>query len=300
MVYSGGSLIVGPLPASLERVAMSIAVAFIVLRWLVCVVALAAVLLRWRSFRILHEGLLTSALLLQLLGAALCGTVSSMTLGRTIYQATGIWHLEDWLGRTLYLFSAGAIAVSMLHRVCSDDEVRLYFARWVAPWLYLVPTLTLALHMSSPALREPSTHHNMLDMPATDIGIVGTTALNYYATLHLLAVAVTCLWHIAHDEHQGRIAVAWIVALAFCIACCALAIASAFMATQHAVTATISLCGYVTTIMLSLCLAWSWYTKIHPYRGLIRATRTSRRELREDTAEAHRRRLRPDTEREVA
>ncbi|WNO27525.1 membrane protein [Mycobacterium phage Ageofdapage] len=280
--------------------AMSIAVAFIVLRWFVCVVALAAVLLRWRSFRILHEGLLTSALLLQLLGAALSGTVASMTLGRIIYGATGIWHLEDWLGRTLYLFSAGAIAVSMLHRVCDDDEVRLYFARWVAPWLYLVPVVTLALHVSSPALREPHTHHNMLDMPATDIGIVGATALHYYATTHLLAVAVVCLWHIAHDEHQGRIAVLWMVALSFCIACCGLATASAFMATQHAVTAIVSLCGYVTTVMLSLCLAWSWFTKLRPYRGLIRATRTSRREVREDTAEAHRRRLHPDTERETA
>lgn len=279
---------------------MSIAVAFIVLRWFVCAVALAAVLLRWRSFRILHEGLLTSALLLQLLGAALCGSASSMTLGRIIYQATGIWHLDDWLGRTFYLFSAATIAVSMLHRVCDDDEVRTYFARWIAPSLYLVPVVTLALHMSSPALRAPRVHHNMLDMPATDVGIVGTTALNYCATLHLLAVAVLCLWHIAHDERQGRIAVAWIVALAFCIACCALATASAFMTTQHAITAIISLCGYVTTIILSVCLAWSWWTKIRPYRGLIRATRTSRRALRDDTAEAHRRRLRPDTEREAA
>ncbi|QWY82124.1 membrane protein [Mycobacterium phage MeaningOfLife] len=300
MVYSCGSFIVGPPPAFPERVAMSIAVAFIVLRWIVCVVALAAVLLRWRSFRILHEGLLTSALLLQLLGAALCGTVASMTLGRTIYQAIGVWHLEDWLGRTLYLFSAGAIAVSMLHRVCDDDEVRVFFARWVAPWLYLTPVVTLALQVSSPALREPSVHHNMLDMPATDIGIVGATALHYYATMHLLAVAVTCLWHIAHDEHQGRTAVLWIIALAFCIACCGLAVASAFMTTQHAITAMISVCGYVTTVMLSACLAWSWWTKIRPYRGLIRATRTSRRALRDDTAEAHRRRLRPDTEREAA
>ncbi|QXO13970.1 membrane protein [Mycobacterium phage Illumine] len=279
---------------------MSIAVAFIALRWFVCVVALAAVLLRWRSFRILHEGLLTSALLLQLVGAALNGTVSSMTLGRVLYRATGIWHLDDWLGRTLYLFSAGAIAISMLHRVCDDDEVRRYFARWVAPWLYLVPVVTLALHISSPALREPITQHNMLDMPATDIGIVGTTALHYYATLHLLAVAVTCLWHIAHDAYQGRMAVLWMVALSFCIACCGLAMASAFMETQYAVTAIVSLCGYVTTVMLSLCLAWSWFTKLRPYRELIRATRTSRREVRKDTAEAHRRRLRPDAEREKA
>ncbi|ASR77974.1 hypothetical protein I5G95_gp60 [Mycobacterium phage Bella96] len=279
---------------------MSIAVAFIVLRWFVCVVALAAVLLRWRSFRILHEGLLTSAVLLQLLGSALCGSVASMTLGRIIYQATGIWHLEDWLGRTLYLFSAGAIAVSMLHRIFDDDEVPVQFARWVAPGLYLVPILTLALHMSSPALREPHVAHNMLDMPATDIGIVGTTALNYYATLHLLLVAVTCLWHIAHDARQGRTAVAWIVALSFCIACCGIAMAYAFMDARPAVTAIISICGYVTTVMLSLCLAWSWYTKIHPYRGLIRATRTSRRAVRADTAEAHRRRLRTNTEREAA
>lgn len=279
---------------------MSIAVTFNVLRLLVCVVALSAVLLRWRSFRIPHEALLTTALLLHLVGTALCGSIASMTLGQILYRATGIWHLEDWFGRTLYLFSAGAIALSMLHRVCDDDEIRMHFARWVAPLLYFAPVATLALHVYSPALHAPHVDSNMLNMPAADIGIVGATALHYYASVQLLVIALVCLWHIAHDANQGRTAVAWIVALSLCISCCAVSTANTLMSTEPAVTETISLLGHVATIILSVCLAWSWYTKIHPFRALIRATRTSRREIRADTIEAHRRRLLTHTEREAA
>lgn len=73
---------------------------------------------------------------------ALMSPLASETIGRQLYNLTGKWNLEDYLGHDCYIVAASAIVYNALGRLQEDDALQLAFKQYVErPATLCIPLL---------------------------------------------------------------------------------------------------------------------------------------------------------------
>ncbi|ALF01417.1 membrane protein [Mycobacterium phage Mdavu] len=259
-----------------------------VLALMVCVILYRR--LSWRGLVPLERGI-TAHLVLQAAGVWMAGQMSSATLGRALYHATGRHHLDDLLGAILYMTSCAVLARNMLHRIADDDQdaARMTWYGVTLPIVGVSIPLTVTAFLSS---NVP----NSCDMALLD-SVQPDAALRLYwctvfATICALAVVtILALRIIATDPVQRHVAQDWQTAQLIAIAMCAVGATHAALPTLEA-TWVLWWWGMLgAAAMTAYISARGWRRHMRHTRKLLRATRTSQRELSSDTVESHRLRI---------
>ena len=68
---------------------------------------------------------------LQALAMLLMSPLASETVGHLLYDLTGKWNLEDYLGHDAYIVAASAIVYNALGRLQDDDALQASFQQYV-------------------------------------------------------------------------------------------------------------------------------------------------------------------------
>ncbi|QAY02775.1 hypothetical protein SEA_SHAOBING_44 [Mycobacterium phage Shaobing] len=252
-------------------------------------VILAAVYYRRLSWRMIvpYEMGITLHLALQALGLWLSGPVPTLGLDALLLHLTGVPHLDNLLGPVCYVLGFGVLATNMLYRIADDDDD----GHRMAGYGVLLPALGVGLPVmcaSFIAAARPGASA-LLDMqPGMNMRIFECAT---FATVAWLALVACCaLRIIATDRAQRQVARDWLLTLKVCFGASVLAVADGL--TPGAGLGYLTWWGTAAVgVLTALIAARGWRRHMRTARTLLRATRTKRRELREDTQESHRLRI---------
>ncbi|AJA43718.1 hypothetical protein MILLY_45 [Mycobacterium phage Milly] len=242
---------------------------------------------RRHTWRLRWESGITLQLVLQAAGLALCAPGLTLVSGRALHSLTGQHHLDDFLGHVCYLLAAAVIAANMVARVADDDdEANLIVRKTITPVLSLAVPLMLAAHIKSGAPLD-----EYLDMTAVppDWWLRLYWIVYCAATAALLLLGIWALGIIADDKSQRQMARVWRCGL-WCGVCAAAATLVNGLS-DWSFGERLWLGAYLLAGIVAVLAVRSWRRRMRPYRGLLTATRTTQRELRADTVEAHRLRV---------
>ncbi|ALF00479.1 hypothetical protein SEA_MUFASA_45 [Mycobacterium phage Mufasa] len=258
------------------------------LRVLAFAIIAGAIWYRRHTWRLRWEGGITLQLALQSVAIWLCSP-SADALARKVHlpELVGVHQAETYLGQCVFLGAVAVVTTNMLTRVADDDdEAQMLVQQRVMPIITLAPALMLACLVSSEAPL-----HEALDLfdVHPDAWLRAYWCVYLGALIALVGIALWALSIIADDPAQRAVARVWQGALWCGIVGCTAGLINAF------VEAPLGWAVWYATaaegVTCAVLAARSWRIRMRPYRGLLAAVRTTQRELRADTVEAHRLRV---------
>ena len=220
----------------------------------------------------------TLGIALYSVGAVLTSPLATTIPGRALHAVTGIWQLDDYLGHVCYIGAAGAIVYAALSRVVDDDTLRASIRRLELPAILVVTAMLAALAMSD---TNSGYYPDMHNAPVDSWLAVYWLLINGML-MYLFMYAARALLILRQDERSRLTADIYIIGSVCGFLACVAGLANALMPQLHAM-------GADAVVWLSSCLsgvsfiagaAYSWRTKMRPFRKLQRGVRTTRRELR--------------------
>jgi len=212
-------------------------------------------------------------------GAVLTAPLATTFTGRALHAVTGIWHLDDYLGHLCYLWAAGAIVFAALSRLIDDDGIlRASIRRLELPVLLVVTAMLVALAMSD---TNNGYYPDMYDVPV-DTWLAVYWLLINGMLMSLFTYAARQLLILRQDERSRRTANMFILGSVCGFLSCVAGLANALMPQLDTMSAdaVVWFLSCASGVSFIGGAAYSWRTKMRPFRKLQRGVRTTRRELR--------------------
>ena len=221
----------------------------------------------------------TLGIALYSVGAVLTSPLATTITGRALHTVTGIWHFNDYLGHICYIGAAGAIVYAALSRLVDDDtSLRTSIRRLELPAILVVTAMLAALAMSD---TNSGYYPDMYDVPV-DTWLAMYWLLINGMLMYLFMYAARELLILRQDERSRLTADMYIVGSVFGFLSCVAGLANALMPQLHAMgaDAVVWLFNCSSGLLFIAGAAYSWRTKMRPFRKLQRGVRTTRSELR--------------------
>ncbi|AHY26868.1 hypothetical protein PBI_ZOEJ_44 [Mycobacterium phage ZoeJ] len=263
-------------------------VTLVLLRVLAFAIIAGAIWYRRHTWRMRWEGGITLQLALQLVAMWLCAPGTD-ALARYVHlpELVGVHQVETFLGNCVFLGAVAVVAANMLTRIADDDnEAQALVQQRLLPIVSAAPALMLGCLVSSQAPL-----HEALDLfdVHPDGWLRAYWCIYFGALIAVVSIALWALNIIADDPAQRAVARIWQAALWCGAVGCVVGLINAFVAAPLGWAIWYATAAEAVTC--AVLAARSWRIRMRPYRGLLAATRTTQRELRADTVEAHRLRV---------
>ncbi|PKQ59772.1 hypothetical protein B5566_02720 [Mycobacterium sp. MHSD3] len=204
-----------------------------------------------------------------MLGLFFSAPAASPILGAVLYEMTGMWHLDDYLGHCCIVVSVAVVLHHTLRRLVSDDDLRRMFWRryaWV-PGLAM-PGMYVCLRQSDASAHL--TNNDILAIPP-DTWLIAYWTVCISAVLYMLAVTGYALRIVRRDPDSRPTATAWIVAGWCGIAAGALGLVNAY--TGLPLQSAVWLCFCGMTCVFAFSAVHGWRERLRPFRDLLMLTR---------------------------
>lgn len=220
----------------------------------------------------------TLGIALYSVGAVLTSPLATTITGPALYAVTRIWHLNDYLGHICYIGAAGAIVCAALSRLVDDDILRASIRRLELSAILVITAMLAALGMSD---TNSGYYPDMYDVPV-DTWLAVYWLLINGMLMYLFICAARELLILRQDERSRPTADIFIVGSVFGFLACVAGLANTLMPQLHAMgaDAVVWLFSCSSAVSVIAGAAYSWRTKMRPFRKLQRGVRTTRRELR--------------------
>ncbi len=220
----------------------------------------------------------TLGIALYSVGVVLTSPLATTIAGRALHAVTGIWQLDDYLGHICYIGAAGAIVYAALSRLVDDDTLRASIRRLELLAILVVTAMLAALAMSD---TNSGYYPDMYDAPV-DTWLAVYWLLINGMLMYLFMYAARALLILRQDERSRLTADMYIVGSVCGFLACVASLANALMPQLHAMgaDAVVWLFSCSSGVSFIAGAAYSWRTKMRPFRKLQRGVRTTRRELR--------------------
>ncbi len=202
----------------------------------------------------------TFSIALQALAMLLMSPLASQTVGHLLYDLTGKWNLEDYLGHDAYIVAASAVVYNTLGRLQDDDALKASFRLYVErPATLCIPVLLATFSLS----HGGAVYHADFFQVPTD-GWLAAYWIVLCATLaHLMIYASRALLILRRDPRSRRIAEIYLFAtLSGLLACAVRVVATCvpqFQGYQTAMLVWLLACA--CGIVFALASAQSWRIK---------------------------------------
>lgn len=197
---------------------------------------------------------------LQGLAVLLMSPLASETLGKVLYDLTGKYNLEDYIGHDAYIVAASAIVYNTLGRLQEDDAMQASFKQYVErPATLVIPLLLVTFSLGNGAHIYRA---DFFTVP-TDFWLSVYWLLLCGMLIYLLGYGWRALLVLRKDPRSRVIANVYLVASASGIMACVVRITTAFVPELQAVERGIlvwifaCICGAV----FALASAHSWRIK---------------------------------------
>ncbi|ASR87213.1 hypothetical protein SEA_LASTHOPE_45 [Mycobacterium phage LastHope] len=264
----------------------------------------AALIARRKTWRARYEAAASLTLTFAGIGFLLQSRPATETLGKGLHCIFGVRHLDDFLGHLCWIGAAVALAYYVLQRLAPSEAIAGLLNLWVHPVLTIAVPVMLALLVE---------HEQSID--SDDLATLATAEHTPWLVAYRVVFAVVltymlglCL-RLLHHLGGQVLGITRALVCAYLVAG-ALATAAALVPVPHLLLSdhthgTIGQHGHVwelviapslmasSAIVTSCTATLSWWLKMRPYSGLLRSTRTHRRERQRDTLQSHRDRLQP-------
>lgn len=163
---------------------------------------------------------------LQGLAVLLMSPFASETIGQLLYQLTGKWNVEDYIGHDCYIVAASAVVYNALGRLQDDYGMQHSFKQYVErPATVCIPLLLAAFSLGNgAAVYRP----DFFQVP-TDFWLNVYWALLCGMLIYLLGYGVRAMLILRRDPRSRRIANIYLFASVSGILACVVRIVTAFV-----------------------------------------------------------------------
>ncbi|HJT93768.1 MAG TPA: hypothetical protein VJ777_17850 [Mycobacterium sp.] len=163
---------------------------------------------------------------LQGLAVLLMSPLASETLGRALFELTGQWNLEDYIGHDCYIVAASAIVYNSIGRLADDNKMALLFKRHIElPATLCVPLLLALFSFGNGAAIY---RQDFFEVP-TDFWLRAYWLLLCGTLTYLLAYGSRALLILRADPRSRFIATWYLAASVAGILACAVRIITAYV-----------------------------------------------------------------------
>jgi hypothetical protein len=163
---------------------------------------------------------------LQMAAVALMSPLASETIGQVLYNLTGKWNLEDYIGHDCYIVAASAIVYNAMGRLQQDDALQASFKQYVErPATLCIPLLLATFSLGNGAAVYRA---DFFDTP-TDTWLSVYWLLLCGMLIYLLGYGFRALLVLRRDPRSRTIANVYLAACASGIVACTIRIATAFV-----------------------------------------------------------------------
>lgn len=206
---------------------------------------------RWEVAATLNIALQGAAVLLM-------SPLASATLGHALYELTGKWNLEDYIGHDCYVVAASAIVYNALGRLQDDHAMQQSFKQYVErPATLCIPLLLATFSVGNgAAIYRP----DFFDVP-TDFWLSTYWLLLCGTLIYLLAYGSRALLVLRKDPRSRRIANVYLAASISGIIACAVRITTAYVAPIQALEG-----GTLVWLFACMCGAGFALASAHSWR----------------------------------
>lgn len=200
---------------------------------------------------------------LQGLAVLLMSPWASETIGHVLYDLTGKWNLEDYLGHDAYIVAASAVVYNTLGRLQDDHAMQQTFKQYVErPATLCIPLLLVTFSLGNGAeIYKP----DFFDVP-TDFWLTAYWLLLCGMLIYLLGYGCRALFVLRKDPRSRRIANIYLAAsISGVVACVVRIVVALFPALQSMNIGTmlvwIFACGCGAGFALASAQSWRIKTR---------------------------------------
>ena len=188
---------------------------------------------------------------------------ASGTIGQVLYQLTGKWNLEDYLGHDCYIVAASAVVYNSLGRLQDDNEMQRSFKQYVErPATICIPALLATFSMGHGA----SVYRADFFQVPTDPWLSIYWVLLCGTLVYLLGYGVRAMLILRRDPRSRRIANIYLVASVSGILACTIRIVTALVPAlqpiENGTLVWIFACGCGALFALASAHSWRAKTRI--------------------------------------
>ena len=163
---------------------------------------------------------------LQALAVLLMSPLASQTLGPLLYELTGMWNVEDYLGHDAYIVAASAIVYNALGRLQQDSVAQASFRQYVErPATLCIPILLATFSLSVGATAYQSDFFQLPTDPWLSVYWTVICGMIFY----LLAYGARAMAILRRDPRSRRIATVYLVASVSGMLACSIRIVTAWV-----------------------------------------------------------------------
>jgi hypothetical protein len=206
---------------------------------------------------------------LQMAAVALMSPLASETVGQVLYNLTGKWNLEDYIGHDCYIVAASAIVYNAIGRLQQDDALQASFKQYVErPATLCIPLLLATFSLGNGAAVYRA---DFFDTP-TDTWLSAYWLLLCGMLIYLLGYGGRALLVLRRDPRSRTIANVYLAACASGIVACSIRIATAFVPPLQNIEGGTLVWVFACTCGAGFALAsaHSWRTKTKWFTGASR------------------------------
>ncbi|ABK75476.1 hypothetical protein [Mycolicibacterium smegmatis] len=163
---------------------------------------------------------------LQGLAVLLMSPFASETIGQFLYNLTGKWNLEDYIGHDCYIVAASAVVYNALGRLQDDHSMQQSFKQYVErPATLCIPLLLAAFSLGNgAAVYRP----DFFQVP-TDLWLGVYWTILCAILIYLLAYGARAILILRRDPRSRRIANIYLVASVSGIIACVVRLVTTFL-----------------------------------------------------------------------
>lgn len=206
---------------------------------------------------------------LQLAAILLMSPLASATVGQVLYNLTGKWNLEDYIGHDCYIVAASAIVYNALGRLQEDSAIQSSFKQYVErPATLCIPLLLATFSFGNGAAVYRA---DFFQVP-TDGWLSVYWLLLCGMLIYLLGYGARALLILRRDPRSRAIANVYLAACASGIVACVIRIATAFVPALQDVEGGTMVWVFALSCGAGFALAsaHSWRTKTKWFTGASR------------------------------
>lgn len=183
---------------------------------------------------------------------------ASETLGQVLYDLTGKWNLEDYIGHDCYIVAASAVVYNALGRLQDDNAMQASFKQYVErPATLCIPLLLATFTLGNGAtIYRP----DFFDVP-TDFWLRTYWLLLCCTLIYLLGYGARALMVLRQDPRSRRIANVYIASSVCGMIACVVRISTAYVPPLQALEG-----GNLVWFFACLCGAGFAVTSAHSWR----------------------------------
>jgi hypothetical protein len=224
-----------------------------------------AVWVRRKCWTIPWERTTTSAIVQLMLALVLIAPAAEPCIGRLLWEITGRWHVDDYLGHMLEL---GAFVSSNIAGMMRLPAMRRYIAPLLWTPLVLGTAVLMQLFWRTSASDDPSP--DLFQLPQhhwlTAYFVVLWLLLGYYGAIN----GWCALAHLRHDPRARPVALTWLACLGIATASMLGLLVPALLVPNWYAYARVGMC--VAVALFAVSSARSWQRKLQQWHGLIKVT----------------------------